>query len=145
MNLSIIRRGVGYYPASLLRLPVPVLVPVSITGTWVLVTAYVLVPVRVHRRLGCRSCRRWSSDGHSLPATWSLVPLPIPGASLRVTRLPLPLPNSVPERSDSSGYWRAVAGFQLKVRSASTGAHGIKLLINWAIGLHKENDLSIIL
>ena len=123
MNLSIIRRGVGYYPASLLRVPVPVLVPVSITGTWVLVTAYVLVPVRVHRRLGCRSCRRWSSDGHSLPATWSLVPLPIPGAvlsagidqGLRVTRLPLPQPNSLPERSDSNGYWRAGAGFQVQV------------------------------
>ena len=51
------------------------------------------------------------------------MPLPIPGAvlgagidqGLRVTRLPLPLPNLVPERSDSSGYWRAVAGFQLKV------------------------------
>ena len=59
----------------------------------------------------------------NLPATWSLVPLPIAGTvlgsgidqDLRVTRLSLPLPNSVPERSDSSGYWRAGAGFQFQV------------------------------
>ena len=83
----------------------------------------IFVPIRVHWWLGCCGCRRWSSDGHSLREIWSLVPLPIPGAvlgagidqGLRVTRLPLPLPNSLPERSDSSGYWRAGAGFQFQV------------------------------
>ena len=48
--LSIIRRGAGYYSASLLRLPVPVLVPVSIG---------------VYRPLGC--CCLCSQ---SLPVTW---------------------------------------------------------------------------
>ena len=66
------------------------------------------------------------------------------GQSLPTTRLPLQLPNSVPERCDSSGDW-GVGLFRCRFRSASAGVYGVNILINWAIGLHKKHILSIIL